>query len=99
MEKILLAKKVVYDYNKAFEFLDKGKKVIDISYNSDTWALIGYELTYKNFDERLSYYLKYNSNCAPVLYCDVLIFDNKSKIDIPKGDYEIGIVSELNEEK
>lgn len=99
MKKVLLAKKVVYDYKKAIEFLDKGKKVIDISYDSDTWELIGEELTYKNFDEKVSYYWKHNSNCAPVLYCDVLIFDNESKIDIPIGDYEIGIVSELKQEK
>ena len=52
----------ISDYKKAIEFLDKGKKVIDISYDPDTWNLIGEELTYKNFDEKNPF--SYKSLCS-----------------------------------
>ena len=92
---ILLAKKVVFDYKEAYNFLKENKKVINIKCDQKTFGLNGEILTLKNYDEKFSNYLKYDHNYSPVLYCDVQCFKNGSTINLKKGEYEVGIIQQI----
>lgn len=91
---VLLAKEVVYSYEDCLPFLEKGSRVFLIDYSGWEYA-VARELTVDNYDAIVAEaYAEHRSGYLEI-YCDVLLFENGSIVSVPKGEYEVGIVGEV----
>ena len=89
---VLLAKETVYSFEDCLKYIENNKKVIKVEYDGD--FLIGREITKDNYDELVCEFYEEEQGFAEI-YCDVMVFENESIVNVPKGEYEIEMIGEI----
>ncbi len=93
---IVLAKKRVFSVEDIAEYVLNNKKVIEIFYEDDLY--VGKYIDDANYDEYAAeYWNNKEKQFGPFqeFLCDVMVFEDGSKVDVPVGKYEIEILNKM----
>ena len=93
---IVLAKKRVFSVEDIAEYVSNNKKVIEIFYEDD--LPVGKYVDDANYDEYAAeYWNGREKQFGPFqeFLCDVIVFEDGSKVDVPVGKYEIEILNKM----
>ena len=89
---IILAKQIKYDFDDIVQDVLENKSIIAVTCDDD--HMYGIRITNDNFDEKVAEYWESN-HYIPSIFVDCLIYENNSVVNIPKGEYIVQHVAQI----